>query len=261
MKMRERYGFTVVEMLVVLVVGTILALALHQAYVQHSRFLGWQERVVGANDAFRVAGALLSADLREAVPRSGDLTLSASDRLVVRAPTGLAFVCATLSSPPSLGLTRVLGRLPEQTGDSIMVYATTGWRVSAVVARDTPGQNGLSCGGRAPEAQLRLPSGGTTSVPVGAPVRVFRRHTYHTVTNAGAPWLARTDAAGTEPLVGPLGPSGLRFRLLSETGAQTAVDSLVAGVELRLVLPSRAIPGTPVVPGDTATTVFQVRNR
>lgn len=250
-----------VEVLVVVVVAGFLAASLHQLYVQHSRFIDWQERVVGANDAFRVAGAILAADLREAVPAAGDVVLPSADRLVVRAPVGLAFVCAVSTSPARVGLERVAGRMPEHAADSLLVYSTTGWRVLGGTVRETPGQGGLACSGGLPEEQLRLPAGATASVPIGAPVRAFQRHTYRTVQNGGAPWLARADATTTEPLVGPLASSGVRFRLLDEAGAQTAVDSLVAGVEFMLVLPSRALPGVPVIPADTAITVFQVRNR
>lgn len=261
MNRRSRRGFSLVEMSVVVAVAGLLALALHQVYVQHRRFGDWQQRVVSAHDAFRVAGALLSADLREAVPAEGDLTLVTPERISVRSPLGLGFVCAVQASSARIGIKGLMGRMPQQTGDSILVFATTGWRAVALVATETPGSGGLTCGGQAPEAQVRLGAGLAADVPVGAPVRVFRRHAYHVVANGADSWLGRTDAAGTEALVGPLAANGLRFRLLDEAGAETTQTSLVAGVEVRLTLPSRVIPGANSVPGDTAITVLQVRNR
>lgn len=261
MRRASRAGFSLVELSVVVAVAGILVVALQQVYMQHRRFADWQQRLVGAHDSYRVTSALLAADLREAVPSLGDLTLVAADRISVRSPVGFGLVCAVQTANARIGINRLVGRMPQVTGDSILVYATTGWRVAAVVAIETPGTGSMSCGGRVPDAQFRVATGGAADVPVGGPIRAFRRHAYHLTTNGGQPWLARTDAAGTEPLVGPVAGGGLRFRLLDEDGAETANLSLVAGVEFRVILPSRVIPGAATVPADTALSVMQVRNR
>jgi hypothetical protein len=248
-------------MTVVVALTGMLAIALHQTYVRHSRFVDWQEQVVRAHDAYRVASSLLSADFREAVPAEDDVVLLAPDSISVRAPTGFGIVCATLTSPAVIAIARVMGRMPEASGDSLMVYATTGWRTLHVVGTDTPGQRGVSCGGRTPEAQLQLPTGGTADVPVGAPVRVFRRHIYHLVANGGETWLGRTTTSGTEPLVGPLLRGGLRFRLLDADGLDESVPADVAGVEFRMILPGRSSFTATTATADTVVSVFQVRNR
>jgi prepilin-type N-terminal cleavage/methylation domain-containing protein len=258
---RRPRGFTLVELTVVMTVTTLLAVGLHQAYVRHGRFMAWQRQVSHAHDAFRVAGSLLSTDLREAVPSQGDIALLGPDSLSVRSPTGLGFACAVVEPSSVLGIDRVTGRMPEEPADSLLVYATSGWRAVGVVGQDRPGQRGISCGGQDPQVQLRLPNGGADDVPIGAPIRSFRRHVYHLVSNAGEPWLARTDAAGTQPLVGPLSPGGLTVRLLDADGLVESRLDLVEGVEVRMVMSGRATPGGLPASADTVVTVLQVRNR
>jgi len=259
---RARSGFTIVELTIVTVVATMLAVGLHGVYVRQQRLVRWQGQVAAVHDAYRVAVSLLASDVREAVPSDGDLTLAGSDVLSVRAPAGLAFVCDTRESPDVLALHHSMG-LPVADGDSLLVYASDGWRSVLVVREERPGQRGMSCSNApsTPQLQLRLASGQAEGVVVGSPVRAFRHHTYHLVDNAGEPWLGRTDAAGTEPLVGPLVAGGLRFRFLDETGTETAQLDRVGAVELRMVLPAPRSLTSGAMSRDTIETLFQVRNR
>lgn len=256
MTARGRTGFTVVELTVVVVLAGLLAVGLHQVHQNHRGLVAWQSRVTATHDIFRVSNSLLSADLREAVPASGDLLLPEPDSLIVRAPVGLAFVCASSTNPALIALNHVEGRAPTSVGDSILLYTRTGWGAIRVEGVDTPGQRGIECaiGATEPEAQIRLPSGRADDVPVGAPVRMFRRHTYHVVRNRDESWLARTTADGTEPLVGPLGPGGIRFTLLDGSGSETTELDAATGLELRMILWTSTTP-------DTVTTLLEVSNR
>ena len=119
----------------------------------------------------------------------------------------------------------------------------------------------LDCGGRRPELAYSLPRGNADSIPVGAPVRTFRRHTYHLGGNGGALWLARTDAAGTEMLVGPLLGQGLRFRLMDAAGLPTDRPDEATGLEVRLIFPLTAVLAGGSASADTITLVLQGRNR
>ncbi len=256
-------GFTIVELTVAVTLIGLVAVGLHQAYLQQRLFVSWQADGVRAHDAYRVAGSMISADLREAAPAQGDLSLPKADSLLLRAPIGLAFVCDRITSTAVLGLYEVAGAMPQSTADSMLVYATTGWRAAGFVATQTPGSGALVCdvGPATPSAQIRLSPGAADNVPIGAPVRAFRRHGYHLVTNEGAPWLARTTAAGTEPLVGPLMPGGLRFRLLNASGGVETSLPLVGGVEMRMILPRRVDMRTSAIRADTVVTLLHLRNR
>lgn len=256
MRVEGKTGFTIVELTVVVVLAGLLAVGLHQVHQNHRELVAWQSQLTATHDIFRVANSLLSADLREAVPANGDLLLPEADSLIVRAPVGLAFVCATRTNPALIALDHVQGRPPDSVGDSILLYARSGWGATRVEGVDRPGQRGMECalGATTPEAQIRLPSGRADDVPVGAPVRMFRRHTYHVVRNSNESWLARTTADGTEPLVGPLGPGGIRFSILDGNGTETTELDAATGLEFRMILWTSTTP-------DTVTTLLQVNTR
>lgn len=256
-------GFTLVELLLVAVLGSLVVGALYQAHLQQRRFSAWEAQVVQDHDAFRVATSILGGDLREAVAAEGDVDLHAPDSLSVRAPVGFALVCSVRASPASVGVTRSLGHMWVDASDTLLVYTTAGWRV--VEPTDEAGSipSSLDCpfGTPRPDHLYSLEPGAADAVPVGAPVRVFRRNTYHVGTHGGEAWLARTDPDGTQMLVGPIVPGGLRFRLLDDRGLGTTVLAEARGVELQLVLPLTPIGGGSRATADTLLVTFQGRNR
>jgi len=253
-------GFTIVELLVVVVISGFIAVALHQAHLQHRRFNSWQESRASAHDAMRVASSLLAGDLREAVPSDGDIALEDSDSLRVRSPGGFGFVCAVDEGLDRLGLNRFVGATPSDAGDSVLVYASTGWRLTGVVNSPTPS---LACahGSASPTIELEVSASDAADVPVGAPARVVRSRTYHVTAHRGESWFARSSVDGTEPLVGPLGTDGLQFRLLDDAGEETAALADVQSVEVRLIVLSRRSPDVTSRRADTLVALFQSRNR
>lgn len=253
-------GFTIVELLVVVVIAGFVAVALHQAHVQHRRFNGWQESRASAHDAMRVASSLLAGDLREAVPSYGDIALEDIDSLRVRSPGGFGFVCAVDEGTDRLGLNRFVGSTPADAGDSILVYASTGWRLTGVVDTPTPSLN-CAHGTASPTVELEVSASDAGDVPVGAPARVVRSRTYHVTSHQGQSWFARSSVDGTEPLVGPLGTDGLQFRLLDDIGGETATLADVRSVEVRLIVLSRVISDVATRRADTLLALFQSRNR
>ncbi len=253
-------GFTIVELIVVVVIAGFIAVALHQVHVQHRRFSSWQESRASAHDAMRVASSLLAGDLREAVPSDGDIVLEDTDSLRVRSPGGFCFVCAVDEDLDRLGLNRFVGATPLDAGDSVLVYATTGWRLTGVVATPTPSLSCSHCT-ESPALELEVTASNSADVPVGAPARVIRSRTYHVTSHQGESWFARSSVDGTEPLVGPLGVDGLQFRLLDEAGQETATLADVRSVEVRLIVLARRTSDVVSRGADTLTALFQSRNR
>ena len=253
-------GFTIIELIIVVVIASFMAVVLHQAHVQQRRFNVWQESRASAHDAMRVASSLLAGDLREAVPSSGDIALEDTDSLRVRSPNGFGFVCAVDEPSDRIGLNRFVGSTPEDAGDSVLVYASTGWRLTGIVDTPTPS---LTCahGTATPTIELEVSASNAADVPVGAPARVIRSYTYHVTSHEGESWFARSSVAGTEPLVGPLGTNGLQFRLFDATGQETSTLANVYSVEVRLIVLSRQVPDAVSRSADTLTALFQSRNR
>lgn len=255
---RRRSGFTLAEVIVVVTLSGFLAIALHRVSTQFRMFSSWQENRMALHDAFRVASAVVAADVREASFEAGDVIITDSTVLDVRTSRGLAFVCATRDAPDAIAVRHARGALAEEVGDSLILYAEGGWRATAVEAG---GAGGLACSGGAPaEAVLRLGDGDVESVPIGAPVRSFRRYRYGIATYGGRPWLSRSDGDGTEPLVGPVAADGLRFHFLDSVGGEVQRAGEAAMVEVRMILPFRSTPAGRVVQ-DTLVARVGTRNR
>lgn len=263
MKSPYRGGFTLVELLLVAVMGALLVVVLHRMHVQQRRFAHWEDRVVQDHDAFRVASSILGSDLREVVAPEGDVTLHTADSLSVRAPLGFALTCSVRENPAAIGLTQAQGRMWTGEGDSLLVYTTAGWRALAPTGELKSAPKVLQCpfGEATPDHLYTLAKGAADSIPVGAPIRVFRRHTYHVGMNRGTQWLARTDVDGSQMLVGPTTGDGVRFRLVDRSGAATAKLADVVAVELRLILPLVPLSKESSSTADTLTLLFQGRNR
>lgn len=260
--MRAR-GFTLVEMLVALTLGSLIVAALYGVDRQYRRFSLWQKGVTEAHDAYRVALSILSPELREAVPADGDLALPSPDSLIVRTPVGFAIVCASRVNPPSIALAWSTGRMPETSADSLLLYTGSGWTSLSATKEPGRGRGALECpypGHTTPDDTYRLPPGTADTVPVGAPVRVYLREIFHAVMDGDELWLARTDATGTQLLAGPMTAGGIRFRLLDADGAATGRMADVRAIELRLIFPTIPDATGSDAGRDTLTTLFQGRN-
>jgi len=255
-----RSGFTLVEVLITSVILSIVLLGLHRVYLQQRQISGWQRDMAVANDVFRIVGSVLSDDLREAIAGEGDVVLGATDSIRVRSPIGFGYVCYALESGDLVGIEGRTGSLPNAPGDSLHIYATSGWRRSSVVGSLPVNSGPTRCevSQARPEALLKLRSGGVDDVPVGAPIRSFRSTSYHVSTFDGQPWFSRSDASGTEAIAGPISPRGLRFRALDSGGDETAVPADIVAIEVSVVVPR---PATRGAIADTMTMVFQGRNR
>ncbi len=240
--------------------ATVIAGGLYQVVIYQQRVHQQERATVARHDALRLASFVLASDLMEANGREGDLVALAPDTLVIRSPVGFAIVCVVDSANDVLGLFDVSGRVSASSGDSLLVYHPSGWLVRAV-AELNPAGAPLSCPyGSGPLLELSLRAGSTIAgVPVGAPVRAFRRYTYH-LERSGTSWLlARTAGSTTDILAGPFSGdgSGLVFAFFDSTGAPTTDPTQVARVDLALVAESRGR----VSRRDTLTSTVRPRNQ
>ncbi len=257
---RRVSGFTLVELMIASVILSIVLLGLHRVYLQQREISDWQRDMAVANDLFRIVGSVMSDDLREAIAADGDVVLGAPDSIRVRSPIGFAHVCYADPDDDILGLDGLNGSLPTAPGDSLHLYGAGGWKRTRVVGAVTVATGQMRCdvSRRRPTELVRLPRGDVAGVPVGAPVRAFRSTSYHVTAFEGQPWVARSDASGTEAIAGPISPRGLRFRSLDASGAETATASEIVAVEISVAVPR---PATRGAVADTMVMVFQGRNR
>lgn len=267
---RETRGFTLVELLVVTVLGAVLFVASMQIMVTNQRAYAAQASQIRGQRSIRAAVDLLYGELREISARGGDLIAMGSSAMTVRSMRGFGVVCSVARSDPAvLTVLEVADRFAA--GDSVFVFADIegahpedAWIAARVTAVDTTAR----CDGR--EAQTLTFAGqgpeftraGRDRVGPGAPVRRFARYTYGLVDHDGESWLGRTAPDGTEvALVGPLQPaSGLDFAYLDEAGMVTTVPTDVRQIVLTVRTPGGPVGAIGEVAADSIRAVVYTRN-
>lgn len=273
--MSDRRGFTMVELLVVAVVGSLVVLAAYQVLVTNQRTYTAQNAKVQAQQTTRAAMEILFGELREISATGGDIVDFDAQSLSVRAMRDVGVVCdnlpATFGSTPQLLVRRVSA--PFEVGDSVFVFADNDeYRVSDdtwIRGRITAVLNTPLCAGVHP-AQL-VSFGGQSArfvadtVREGAPIRGFTRFEYRVDTYNGESYLGRSDEGGDwVPLVGPItgtdGRPGLTMIFLDSDGNETATASSVRRIliTVRSFGDVRDQSGNLVV--DSLTTSVHLRN-
>ena len=254
MSARKRRGFTMVELLVVVVLGGLLVTATYQVLITNSRTYTVNNAQIQGQQMLRAGVDVLFGELREISTKAGDLVEMGGDSLRIRAQREFGLVCSVdySASPPQLTVLRVGPTFGS--GDSVFVFhdndpekaSDDAWRggtISAVNDHATCGTN--------PAQILSVPFVGSAatdsppdSVRVGAPVRGFDIYTYGLYQVEGDYYLGRRRHTAPEPdrLVGPLLPTrGLTFRYLDNLGAVTTVDTDVAQIEVTLRYQSQVL--------------------
>lgn len=246
-------GFTIVELLVVSVVGILLVMGAYQLLVTQSRVLTTQQETIDAQESTRGAAALLAWELRSAAASGGDLYVITQDSVVLRSVRATGVICSWVegSGQSKYGLRQTSGTFTGTANDSAMVFSvvdntwaafdvSAAWTGSAAWT-NTPvcfwGDSTTSV--PRPEASIQIDTLATlANLEVGGPVHLFRKTTYGLSTLNGRWWLSRKEGAGGwEILTGPmLSPSdgGLAFAYYDSLGAVTTDPTLVTRVEFTL---------------------------
>lgn len=262
-------GFTLIEVLVVTVLGTLLAVSTFRIINLTQRIHTTQAAQVQGQQALRAGLAILYAELRELSPSDGDLLAMSTDSISFRAMRQVGYVCATdySTNPPRFTLRRA-GRWLE-VGDSIVALADNDptkalddrWITGRITSADTT----ATCTGLDTAQNVSIAGLSTSdTIRLGAMVRSYTPFTYGLFEFDGQPFLGRRSAgAFPQPLVGPLrgkSEGGLAFTYLDENNAVTLVGSDVAQIQVELRTASRILgtDGRPV--SDSIVTRIYPRN-
>ena len=240
-------GFTLVELLVVVVLGALLLMVTYQVLSVNTRVYAVNNARVQGQQTLRAGMDVLFGELREISTREGDLLDMNANSLTIRAQRAIGLVCAIDYSASPVELTTLRLGPAFETGDSVFVFhdndpdqaSDDRWLAGVTSAVDTS----ATCSGR-PAQTLSVPFVGWAalaatpdSVRVGAPVRGWDVYSYGQRQFEGEWYLARWSGSGSgpDPLVGPLPPvDGVRFRYLDDLGNVTTVDTLVAQIEVTM---------------------------
>jgi prepilin-type N-terminal cleavage/methylation domain-containing protein len=247
--MNARRGFSLVELLVVILLGTLLLVSTYQVLITNRRVFTIQNSKVATQQNTRAAMDVLFTELREVSSAGGDVVSMSTSSLSVRAMREIGVVCdamnGTHASTPQLLVRTLIDVFEAQ--DSVYVFAdndefvTTDdeWIRAYISANDTT----VSCPDGAPAQRMTFSgqSGAFSadSVSNGAPIRSFEHMTYSLDTYNSETYLGRSVAGGSWiPLVGPLtgqtGRPGLEFAFIDDAGSTTAVPADVRQIDVTL---------------------------
>lgn len=271
--MGDRRGVTLVELLVVAVIGTLVIIATYNVLITNQRTYTVNAAKIQGQQTVRAGMEILFSELREISPRGGDLVRMRSDTVTIRVMRAAGLVCDSVPGGGLFGGGGVTGwkvvNLGDtlEHGDDVWLFAendssTTADDVWFTAVVDRRGAE--TCAGR--DVQEVRFTGGEYSAEgpptVGSLVRAFETYTYGIGDYGGRPYLFRKlePDGGLVPLVGPLMPGGLTFEYLDGDGNTSGVPAEVRQivVTLRTRHDARDARGNPVT--DSLSTRVHTRN-
>jgi prepilin-type N-terminal cleavage/methylation domain-containing protein len=269
MNMSSRRGFTLVELLIVAVLGTVLLMTIYQVVIGNQRIYLAQQAQVQGLQTIRTGGDVLFGELRELSASGGDIVQMGENSLRVRVPRTFGHMCQLPTLVPySLRVTRT-GQ-PFSSTDSIFIFADNNpnmasddvWLSGSLSGVDTT----EGCPGGMPGQRLTLsalpPLLSSNDIRVGAPVRAFAHFEYG-LMQRGSDWYMgrRTGSGDAEPLVGPVrAGTGVRFAYLNEAGAPTTNPVQVRSIRVVIESASDVRDSRGQLVTDSLVTMIYTRN-
>jgi prepilin-type N-terminal cleavage/methylation domain-containing protein len=248
--MRNRRGFTLVEILVSLVIMLIVSGAIYKLLNSSQRLSRAQAERVTLQSNVRSGALIVPTELRElgtvvsGTPAQNDvLDFVGTTDIKYRAMRGIGFVCQTPAANTQIRLARssYSGRDPVATRDGIYVFidadeskgGVDSWLPLAVTGVTT----GTWCGGLA-TIQLTVPAAAITALPVGTPVRIYEEMWLKLYVDGGKSWLGAQSVNSGEaiqPVLGPLAAGeGLAFEYLNAAGTTAATKDAIKSIRVTL---------------------------
>ncbi|TVP58656.1 MAG: prepilin-type N-terminal cleavage/methylation domain-containing protein [Gemmatimonadales bacterium] len=253
--LKNRNGFTLVELLIVVVLGGLILAATFRVLVSNQQIYTAQSATVMGQQTVRGAVELLTSEIREMSTASdpflgSDLIVMESDRIQMRVMRKVAVVCGVEDTDPLLVRAAIMG-LDFAEGDSVLVHADGSedasehfWSKGEVISTPATGTP-ANCGGE-PSLRLRIDGmiPGITSanqVASGSLVRSFQTVEYRAVALDGDIYLGRGLDGEPEPVIGPIAANdGLRFDYLDANGDPTTTPADVRTIQVTVRTVSRA---------------------
>jgi prepilin-type N-terminal cleavage/methylation domain-containing protein len=243
-----RAGFTLLELMIALVIGSVLMIAVFGVMIRHSTEFRTQRETVDVRQTLRGAAVILTTELQGASASRGDLYAISAESLAVRSFRSTGAICGT--STKRYGVAQAAGSFGSTADDSALISKTSSavWNpVKVDVVWTNPGSPYVATcpswsGSPVPPTVIEIHVGAaadTAGLGVGSVVRGFQKTVYKLAQVNGRWWLTRRvgSAATYDIVTGPLRSdtdSGLVFRYYNAAGAVTATPSAVARVAIIL---------------------------
>jgi prepilin-type N-terminal cleavage/methylation domain-containing protein len=249
---KSNAGFTVMEILVVVLLSAVIVTAVYKVLIGQSRLYQKQTELMDVRTTLRAAASLLAWELRQTSPAGGDLYEINTYWVTLRSIQGTGVVCGKHSTQPRVAVWDSKGVFDDAAADSALLFAggdkgvqDDTWLVVDLTDKWLTGGGDPDCswddgmGGTVEEDFVLEVDGILDDVIVGGPIRAFRRVEYSIYPEGDRWWLGRKvgNAADYEKLTGPLRPpgdSGLAFIYYDRSGNPTADPALVAQIDIIL---------------------------
>lgn len=291
--MKNRAGFTLVEVMIALTLTAVLGAAVMGAFVSQSRFFDHQEKVGAARAVSRGAMNIMMSEMR-LVERSGGVVSAGSNAITLRVPYVFGMSCGTNANLLTITtLPADLTGMQDATGVPIPSFAGYAYRLAggsyvyqegAVSATTTTVATVCTSAGLVPNDGGIVPDGDdadvlpdgniiemtvATSVPVGAPIFLYHRIRYEFAASTSVPgrvalWREVEGAPSPEELIAPFDTTA-EFRYFANDAATAttvpATLSDITGIEIVLDAVSERPNGDGTFQSVPLTTAVHFRNR
>lgn len=259
-------GFTMVEVLIVVMLGAVIMGAAFQLLMGNQRMYTVAAAKSGQMNALRAGTDILFNELREVSTSQGDVIVITSDSITIRAAGAFGIVCGTDPGSSQLTIFSVAGTFTSSDSVSYladndpMANSDDGYRTAAVTAVS----RGICPSGDSAQVLTLSASFGPPpdSIVEGAPVRAYVHRTYGAFTYAGEYYLGRrtgTDSAVI--MAGPLSSSApLSFSYYDSTGAVVTSTDSVALIKVIIRTSSNIVDSRGRLVSDTTLVEIQTRN-
>lgn len=280
----RRGGFTLIELMVALVIGSLIIGVVLQFVTGQTRFASVQTAREEVQQNARGALEVVSSDLRGAL--ASGIILAEDDALEFMLPRRWGVVCGIVAGDIVAAFPNLAGEtMPAGVGVGLMTFTAGVWRPAlpdvATVISATPVLTTANpgCGTQRIEGDVVAFSLAGANLPpavAGDRIAVYQRVKYEVADGPGGDWLYRSNGVnpdGTynmQPLAGPVDRAEVGFRYFDgpETGAPALIAAPGAGaaaegvrmIRLRVRMTSRQVLDgqTSQVEQDSAT--VQIRN-
>lgn len=249
-KLRNREGFTLVEVLIALTLTAVLGAAVMGAFTSQTRFFDHQEKISAARAVSRGALNILMSEMRM-IERTGGIVSATNQQVQVRVPYRFGMVCGstggvltitTLPADQSAVVGTPYSGYAYRTAAGTYTYVegavTPAAGLSSVCsgAGLVPGSGGVVTGG----SVITIPLG--PIIPVGRPIFLYHIVTYSFGASTSVPGrtalFRQVNGAALEELIAPFDTTAkYRFFDNDAATAQDAVPSPLSnttGIEIVL---------------------------
>ena len=246
--MRQRHGFTLVEVLIALVIFSIVTGAIYRLLNTTQRLSLAQAEQVTLQSNVRTGSLVVPNELRElntwlaGTADRNDVTVADPDLITYRAMRGLGFLCqAPAAGATELRLARSSWtglRGPDAARDDLYLFIDGDpndedddtWLLVDVTAASAQAN---ACGGD-PGYVLTV-AAIPSAVPVNTPVRIFELMELSLYADGGEWWLGARSVnvdLDPQPMLGPLTGDGFALEYLDSVGDPTADLTAIKSIRL-----------------------------